>query len=42
MVAMGSIPIAASDTVGWTPEYLALRRVADLKKLIVRLKQQLP
>ena len=39
---MSSIPIADSDIVGWTPEYLALRRVPHLKTLIQRLKLKFP
>ena len=39
---MSSIPTNDSDIVGWTQEYLALRRVADLKKLIDRLKLKFP
>ena len=39
---MGSIPIADSDIVAWTQEYLAKRRVADLKKLIDRLNLTFP
>ena len=39
---MSSIPIADSDIVGWTPEYLALRRVPHLRTLIQRLKLKFP
>ena len=39
---MSSIPTNESDIVGWTQEYLALRRVADLKKLIDRLHLKFP
>lgn len=39
---MSAVPIADSDIVGWSPEYLALRRVTDLKKLIERLKLKFP
>ena len=39
---MSSIPTNDSDIIAWTQEYLGLRRVADLKKLIDRLHLKFP
>ena len=39
---MSSIPFDDSDIIGWTPEYLNLRRAADLQALVKRMELQFP
>eukprot|EP01045_Picozoa_sp_COSAG04_P032610 COSAG04_NODE_6448_length_1323_cov_2.186275_2_plen_54_part_00 len=39
---MGSIPFDDSDIIGWSQEYLNLRRAADLQALAKRMGLQFP
>ena len=39
---MSSVPFDDSDIIGWTPEYLNLRRAADLQALVKRMGLQFP